>query len=76
MANPLHPNPHTGERIGMGWMDYYRLFELYDGDIRKASKAELNQAARYNPNDPATALRIAKRQWDMEHPSQLAGTNE
>lgn len=50
----------------MGWMDYYRLYESYDGDLSKASKDELRQAARNNPNDPSTAKRIAKETWERE----------
>ncbi|GEM_PF-1600531 len=48
----------------MGWLDYYRLLEKYDGDLSKATPEELEAAARANPNDPATALQIAMEKYE------------
>jgi len=45
-------------------MDYYRLLEKYNGDLSKATEEELYAAARANPNDPPSALRLARRKWD------------
>lgn len=47
----------------MSWLDYYRLLERYDGDLDKASRRELASAARGNPNDPPSALRLARQKW-------------
>lgn len=47
----------------MGWLDYYNLIESYKGDLSKASKEELDFAARCNPNDPITAKQIAYKKW-------------
>ena len=44
----------------MSWRDYYNLLEKYDGDLRKATKEELDYAWRGNPNNPHDALRLAK----------------
>jgi|Deesub1362B_J571_1020462.scaffolds.fasta_scaffold01301_5 hypothetical protein len=51
----------------MGWLDYYRLLEKYNGDLSKATEEELEAAARANPNDPATARRMAKEEWRRNH---------
>ena len=47
----------------MGWFDYYRLLEKYDGNLSKAKKGELEYAARCNPNDPPTARHIAEEYY-------------
>jgi hypothetical protein len=43
----------------MSWRDYYRLYEKYDGDLRKASCLELEEAFQANPNDPFMARALA-----------------
>lgn len=45
----------------MSWRDYYRLLERYNGDLGKATKAEMASAARGNPNTPEAARRLAER---------------
>lgn len=47
----------------MGWFNYYTLLEKYNGDLSKATKQELEYAARCNPNDPFTARSIAEDKW-------------
>lgn len=47
----------------MSWREYYTLLEKYDGDLRKATKTELKEAARGNPNDPASARQLAEKKW-------------
>ena len=54
----------------MGWRNYYNLLEKYDGDLGKASPQEMHFAARCNPNDPATARRIAEARWKDELEAQ------
>jgi hypothetical protein len=48
----------------MGWIDYYRLYVKYNGDLSKATKSEMGEAARANPNDPPSARALAKKKWD------------
>jgi hypothetical protein len=45
----------------MGWHDYYRLLELYDGDLSRAGKEELEAAAETNRRDPDRDRRIAEK---------------
>ena len=52
----------------MGWFDYYTLLEKYDGDLRKATSAELSWAAKGNPNDPARARELAENKWRENNP--------
>lgn len=47
----------------MGWMDYYRLLEKYDGNFKKASRQEKREAARANPNDPFSARMLATQKY-------------
>lgn len=54
----------------MGWIDYYRLLDQYEGDLSKAKEKELKQAARNNPNDPVTARKIATAKY-KENPNLL-----
>lgn len=44
----------------MSWRDYYRLLEQYEGDLSKATPDELQSARLGNPNDPASARRLAE----------------
>lgn len=50
----------------MGWLDYYRLLEGHDGNLNNITKGEFDAAAKANPNDPETALRIAKEKYQEE----------
>lgn len=47
----------------MGWIDYYNLLEKYNGDFSKATKDEKESAARGNPNDPISALDLARKKF-------------
>lgn len=47
----------------MSWLEYYRLLEKYNGDLQRASGNELAEAARGNPNDPISALTVARRKY-------------
>jgi len=47
----------------MGWMNYYKLLDQYDGDLSKATRQEMDWAARCNPNDPPSARAIATEKW-------------
>jgi hypothetical protein len=47
---------------------YYELMERHGGDIRKASKAELQKAARQSPQSPIIALYEASRQFEKKYP--------
>lgn len=47
----------------MSWIEFYNLFEKYDGDIKKATPSEMRSAARGNPNDPVTAMHLAARKF-------------
>ena len=50
----------------MGWLDYSRLLEKYDGDLSKAAKEELAEAAKANPNNPPDALALAKEKYKLK----------
>jgi hypothetical protein len=50
----------------MSWLDYYELLKKYDGNLRRATKAEMAFAAKCNPNDPPTARLIAQNVWESE----------
>ncbi len=50
----------------MGWYDYYTLLKKYGGDLSKATKEEIEYAARCNPNDPPTARYIAEERYKKE----------
>lgn len=52
----------------MGWINYYRLLEKYDGDLSKATKKELDSAATANPNNPIDAKRIAQEKFSNARP--------
>lgn len=54
----------------MGWFQYYRLLEQYSGDLSKATKEEMDWAARGNPNDPQTARDLAEKKYREEHEKQ------
>jgi hypothetical protein len=47
----------------MGWYDYFTLLERHNGDLSKASVAELAWAARGNPNTPVAARAGAEEAW-------------
>lgn len=51
----------------MGWIQYYRLLEKYDGDLEKATGEELSWAARGNPNTPEAARALAEEKWEQEN---------
>lgn len=51
----------------MSWRDYYRLLERYDGDLKRATREEVRQAAERNPNTPREARALAERIWQEEH---------
>jgi len=51
----------------MGWFQYYRLLENYDGDLTKASMEEMAAAARGNPNNPPDARALAERKYAEKH---------
>ncbi len=53
----------------MSWLDYYHLLEKYGGDIKKATKEEMESAARGNPNSPIAALHLAVREFEEQHPT-------
>ena len=55
----------------MGWLNYYRLLERYGGDLRRASKEELREAAAWNPNTPGEARVLAERIYAEEQAKQL-----
>lgn len=50
----------------MGWFQYYRLLEQYNGDLKKATKEELDRAAKGNPNNPTDARLLAELKWREE----------
>lgn len=56
----------------MGWYDYYKLLEKYDGDLKAASKEEMDFCARANPNTPMAAARIAMREYYAERVIEIA----
>lgn len=47
----------------MGWFNYYKLLEKYNGDLTKASKAEMQSAADWNPNNAPDARKLAEEKW-------------
>ena len=47
----------------MGWRDYYRLLEKYDGDLSRADREEMRVAKAANPNDPVDALVLAWKKY-------------
>ena len=49
----------------MSWLDYYELLKKYGGDLSRATKEEMEFAAKCNPNDPPTARRIAERAFSI-----------
>lgn len=48
-------------------MDYYRLLELYEGDLSKATGEELKIAANRNPNNPVAARTIAENKYRKDY---------
>ena len=50
----------------MSWRDYFRLLERYNGTLRRATRAELNEAAKNNPNTPAAARALAEHIYQKE----------
>lgn len=50
----------------MGWLSYYNLLKKYEGDISRATAAELKSAASANPNNPADALLLAEEKYKIE----------
>lgn len=55
----------------MGWFQYYKLLEDHDGDLSKASKEELEWAARGNPNNPADARKLAETKYDLDKKARV-----
>lgn len=55
-----------GRNKDMGWFDYYKLLEKYNGNLKKATKAEMEHAFIGNPNDPFTARELAEKKWREE----------
>lgn len=47
----------------MGWIDYYRLMERYNGDLTNATMQELDAAKRANPNDWRSAWQLAREKY-------------
>lgn len=47
----------------MGWYKYYLLLERYHGDLGRATKAEMADAASGNLNTPESSLRIAEKMY-------------
>lgn len=57
----------------MGWIDYYNLLEKYNGDFEsKATQKEKEFAARVNPNDPISALELARKKFKEKSARGLA----
>ena len=50
----------------MGWFTYYKLLKKYNGDLAKASKEEMDNAYKSNPNTPSAAMELAKRKYAEE----------
>ncbi len=55
----------------MGWIQYYNLLEKYKGDFSKATKKEKDWAARGNPNDPYSALELAREKFEKKSAEDL-----
>jgi hypothetical protein len=55
----------------MGWFDYYRLLEEYDGDWTKVPHEAKVIAAHRNPNDPTSAFALARKKYDEAHPEHV-----
>jgi hypothetical protein len=51
----------------MGWYQYYKLLEQYDGDLNKASIQEMNEALKGNPNTPDRARQIAEQKYKEKY---------
>ena len=50
----------------MSWIEYYNLLEKYDGNLAMAKSRELKSAARGNPNNPTSALVLAKEKYRLK----------
>lgn len=50
----------------MGWFQYYKLLEKYEGDLSKATRLEMKWAATGNPNTPEAARSLAEEKWKQE----------
>jgi len=50
----------------MGWLDYYRLLERHNGNLNNITKGEFDAAAKANPNDPDSAMKLAKEKYQEE----------
>ena len=57
----------------MGWFDYYRLLEKYNGDLEKATEEEMRSAFRGNPNDPPSARALAEKKWEENQRLNIKG---
>lgn len=51
----------------MGWYNYYTLLEKYAGDLNKATKEEMKNAADWNPNNPHDARALAEKIYKQNH---------
>lgn len=47
----------------MGWFDYYRLFELHDGDLDQVPDDVLEMAMRGGLRTMPDDVRVAKQKW-------------
>jgi len=50
----------------MGWYTYYKLLEKYNGDLTKATKEEMDNAYKSNPNTPSRAREIAEEKYNTK----------
>jgi len=58
----------------MGWYTYFKLLEKYHGDLTKATREERKNAALSNPNNPRSALALARKQWKAEQQKTAASS--
>lgn len=47
----------------MGWYQYYRLLDKYEGKLNKATKEELHQAKHVDESDSDSAKAYATSKW-------------
>lgn len=55
----------------MSWLEYHRLLEKYKGNISNATEEEIKSAEKGNPNNPDSALRVARMKYLTDNETKI-----
>lgn len=56
----------------MSWYSYFKLLKKYDGDLRQASKREIDECRTENFVNPSAALQVATEHYAEEKRKALS----